>query len=126
MSGVDGDRRAVRYEFPDFVDFGIVDGDASLGPVSPEMEVSKVFEPSGKTVNHYAASGRDAAGFRPGEVQVVGIGNVERFVKPALLVMAVYEVCPFGSSTIPSHAFAAERVSPQGNVVGADYLVSLE
>jgi hypothetical protein len=56
-SGQDLYRRAVVHQFPDFVDFLVGDGDASVGPIVQAMRSTEVPIPVQDPVDHNVAAG---------------------------------------------------------------------
>src|SRR3990167_2331458 len=72
----DFDGRSVRDQFPDFFDFGICHGNASLCPIHQPVEAPNPAAAVGEAVNHDIASGIHAQTLGPLPVGWVWIRNV--------------------------------------------------
>jgi len=76
-SGLYFNGSAVGNQGPDLVHLLIRDSDATFGPVSLRVDLTKICKTLGKSVNHNSLAGIDASFFRIGDITTVGIGYMD-------------------------------------------------
>src|SRR5262252_4056697 len=82
----DLNRSPIGNQIPNLINFGIRNRDAPIGPVLGPVDLSQPPEAVGQSVDHNVATRRYAAPGGLAAIFFVGVGNVDRFVEPALRV----------------------------------------
>ena len=110
--------RHLRY----FLDFFVRNGNTPLRPVDFRVSITNPRETLLDAVDHDVAPRRNAQFPCPFSVPLVWIGNMKRQVIPTVLVSRIDDVDSLRGLVVPFSFFGADRVSPQGNLVGPEYL----
>ena len=103
---MDFDGRAEGDGAVDFIDFGIRDGDAAVGPVDGVLKATEPCEARLYAVNHDVAAGGLVECGGAGAIQVIGIGDVQGAVKAAGRIARVDGVQALGGFVISLAGFS--------------------
>ena len=110
-------RRAIVHHAPDFLDFLIRDGDATIGPVASPMRRADPPISVVQTVNEYIPAWRNTEFACALAVSSIRIGDVQGAVELAMCAPAVDRVSALWCLVVPLARLRPDRLSSQSDFV---------